>query len=96
LKKGKYMNKGELIASVANKAGLKNTEATKAVEAVLETLTETLSKGDDVRLVGFGTFSVAKREARDGRNPRTGETLKIPATKIAKFKPGKELKDALK
>ena len=90
------MNKGELIASVANKAELKNTEATKAVEAVLETLTETLSKGDDVRLVGFGTFSVTKREAREGRNPRTGETLKIPATKVAKFKPGKELKDSLK
>jgi len=90
------MNKGELIASVANKSGLKNTEATKAIEAVLETLRETLSKGDDIRLVGFGTFSVTKREAREGRNPRTGETLKIPATKVAKFKPGKELKDALK
>ena len=90
------MNKGELIAAVAHKTGVKNTEATKAVEAVFETLTETLSKGDDVRLVGFGTFSVAKRDPRDGRNPRTGETLKIPATKTAKFKPGKELKDALK
>jgi DNA-binding protein HU-beta len=90
------MNKGELIASVANKAGLKNIEATKAVEAVLETLRETLAKGDDVRLVGFGTFSVSERAAREGRNPRTGETLKIPATKVAKFKPGKELKDSLK
>ena len=90
------MNKGELIAAVATKTGLKNIEATKAVEAVFGTLIETLSKGDEIRLVGFGTFSVSEREARDGRNPRTGETLKIPATKVAKFKPGKELKDSLK
>jgi len=89
------MNKGELITSVAKETGLKNTEATKAVEAVFETMTKTLSTGEEVRLIGFGSFTIAKREAREGRNPRTGESLKIAATKVAKFKPGKELKGAV-
>lgn len=90
------MNKAELIAFVSQKTGLKNTESSKAVDAVFEAVKDALSKGNDVRLVGFGTFSVAKRKAREGRNPKTGETLKIAATKVAKFKPGKELKEAIK
>lgn len=89
------MNKGELVAFVSQKTGLTNIDCSKAVEAVFDGIKQTLSKGDEVRLIGFGTFSVAKREAREGRNPRTGETLKIAATKVARFKPGKELKEAV-
>ncbi|MBO4519987.1 MAG: HU family DNA-binding protein [Alphaproteobacteria bacterium] len=89
------MNKSELVAKIA-----KNSSASKAaVEVILnETLkavTETLKKGDDVRLVGFGTFAVAKRPAKEGRNPRTGAKIKIAACKQPKFKAGKALKDAL-
>jgi len=90
------MNKGELIASVAKKTGLKSTEAAHAVEAIFEAMTKALKTGDEVRLIGFGTFAVAERAAREGRNPRTGETLKIPATKVVKFRVGKELKEAIK
>ncbi len=89
------MTKGELISAVAKKAGLKNTEATKAVEAVLESVIKAVAKGNDVRLVGFGTFSVVKRAARQGRNPRTGAPLKIAASKAPKFRPGKEFKKAV-
>lgn len=89
------MNKSELIATVAQKTGLKNTEATKAVDTILESVIQAVAKGQEVRLVGFGSFTATKREARQGRNPRTGETLNIPATTIPKFKPGKEFKEAV-
>ena len=89
------MTKSELVAAVAKQAGLKNTEATKAVEAVLDSIIKTVAKGNDVRLVGFGSFTLVKRAAREGRNPRTGATLKIAASKAPKFKPGKEFKEAV-
>ena len=90
------MNKGELVEAVAQKSNISKSEATRAVDATFETIEGSLKKGDEVRLVGFGTFSVAKRAARDGRNPRTGETIKIPAAKVPKFKAGKGLKDSIK
>ena len=89
------MTKSELIAAVAQKTGLKNTEAAKAVEEVLNLITKAVAKGNDVRLTGFGTFSLIKRTAREGRNPRTGAPLKIAASKAPKFKPGKEFKEAV-
>ncbi len=89
------MNKAELIDYVAEKAELTKADAQNAVDAVFDGITSTLKKGNDARFVGFGTFSVAKRAATTGRNPRTGETIKIPASKNAKFKAGKELKDAV-
>ena len=89
------MNKAELIDYVAEKAELTKADAQNAVDAVFEGITSTLKKGNDARFVGFGTFSVAKRAATTGRNPRTGEAIKIPASKNAKFKAGKELKDAV-
>ena len=89
------MNKSQLITTVAKKVGLKNGEATKAVETILESIMKTVAKGQEVRLVGFGTFTVAKRAARQGRNPRTGESLKIPATKVPKFRAGKEFKETV-
>ena len=89
------MNKNDLIASVADSAGLSKADATKAVDAVLSSIAKSLKKGDEVRLVGFGTFTVARRAATEGRNPRTGEKIKIPASKQPKFKAGKALKDAV-
>ena len=89
------MNKNELIDAVATSTELKKSEATKAVDAVFDTIAGALEKGDEVRLVGFGTFSVAERAASEGRNPRTGEKISIAASRQAKFKPGKTLKDAL-
>ncbi|GAB4572478.1 MAG: HU family DNA-binding protein [Rhodothalassiaceae bacterium] len=89
------MNKNELISNVAEAAGLSKADATKAVDAVFSSITGALKKGGDVRLVGFGTFSVAQRAASTGRNPRTGETIKIAASKQPKFKAGKQLKDAV-
>ena len=89
------MNKLDLIAEVAKNTGLTKTDATKATDALLDAVTAALKKGDEVRLVGFGTFSVASREATTGRNPRTGEEIKIAASKQPKFKAGKILKDAL-
>lgn len=89
------MNKNEFIDRVAEMAGVNKAEATRAVDAVFDAITEALRKGDDVRLVGFGTFSAAKRKAREGRNPRTGDTIQIPASIQPKFSPGKGLKDAL-
>lgn len=89
------MNKNELIDAVASSTELKKSEATKAVDAVFDTIAAALEKGDEVRLVGFGTFSVAARAASEGRNPRTGEKISIAASRQAKFKPGKTLKDAL-
>jgi len=89
------MNKQDLISSVAESADISKQKAAAAVDAVLDSIKGSLSKGGDVRLVGFGTFSVSKRAATTGRNPRTGEPIKIPASKQAKFKPGKELKEAV-
>jgi len=90
------MNKADLINHVADSAGLSKTAAGDAVEAVLSGITDTLSNGDSVSLVGFGTFSVADRAARTARNPRTGEAIQVAASRAPKFKPGKALKDAVR
>ncbi|MBL8669682.1 MAG: HU family DNA-binding protein [Alphaproteobacteria bacterium] len=89
------MNKNELVAAVATGTGLSKSDAARAVDSVFDMITDSLKKGQEVRLVGFGTFSVSKRAASEGRNPRTGEKIKIPASKQAKFKAGKGLKDSL-
>ena len=89
------MNKTELIAEVANKAGLSRKDAEKALGAVVATITEAVVKGDKVQLVGFGSFETKQREARTGRNPKTKETIEIPATRVPVFKAGKALKDAV-
>ncbi|MBN8846832.1 MULTISPECIES: HU family DNA-binding protein [unclassified Sphingomonas] len=89
------MNKQELIAAVANASGLGKGDASRAVEAVFDTISASLKKGDEVRLVGFGTFAVSKRKASTGRNPRTGEPMTIKASSQPKFKAGKVLKDSL-
>ena len=87
------MNKAELIAAVAENAELTKKDAEKAVKAFIEVVTDELKKGEKVQLVGFGTFEVAERAAREGRNPQTGETMTIAASKNPKFKAGKALKD---
>jgi DNA-binding protein HU-beta len=89
------MNKIELIAAVAKKAGLSKTDATSAVDTVIDCITSTLKTGQEVRLVGFGTFSVSQRKASTGRNPRTGAEIAIPASKQPKFKAGRVLKSAV-
>ena len=89
------MNKNDLISSVAADSGLSKADATKAVDAVFENIEKSLSGGGEVRLVGFGTFSVANRKASTGRNPRTGATIQIPASKQPKFKAGKGLKESV-
>ena len=89
------MNKNDLVAHVAEGAGLSKADATKAVDAIFDGITAALKAGDEVRLVGFGTFSVSRRKASIGRNPATGAEIKIPASMQAKFKPGKGLKDAI-
>ena len=89
------MNKNDLIGAVADASGLSKADSLKAVEAVFDTISSALKSGDEVRLVGFGTFSVAKRKASTGRNPRTGEPMNIKASSQPKFKPGKGLKDAV-
>jgi len=89
------LNKNDLVAAVAESAGLSKTDATGAVDAVFDSITGTLKSGGEVRLVGFGTFSVSDRAATTGRNPRTGETIQIAASKQPKFKAGKGLKDAV-
>jgi DNA-binding protein HU-beta len=89
------MNKGELIESVAASADLSRAEATRAVDALIDSVTRSLSNGDTVSLVGFGTFTVKKRAARTGRNPRTGEAIQISASNVPGFKAGKALKDAV-
>ena len=89
------MNKGEFIDAVAVAAGLSKMDATRAVDAVISVVGSTLKKGDAVTLVGFGTFEVRSRAARQGRNPKTGETINIPAAKVPAFKAGKGLKDAI-
>ena len=87
------MNKTELVAAIADKAGLSKKDAEKALKAFTETVSTQLKKGDKIQLVGFGTFEVTKRAAREGRNPQTNEVMKIPASKAPKFKAGKALKD---
>ena len=89
------MNKTELIEAIAAGAGLSKADAKKALDATVAAVKDTLVKGDKIQLVGFGTFSVAERPAREGRNPSTGATITIPAKKVAKFKAGSELADAL-
>ena len=89
------MNKGDFVSAVADAAELSKADAGRAVEAVIEVITKALKKGDTVALVGFGTFLARKRAARTGRNPRTGQQIKIKASKNPSFKAGKALKDAL-
>ena len=89
------MNKTELVDALAKQAGLSKKDSEAAVKAFTDVVSKALKKGDKVQLVGFGTFEVTKRGARTGRNPQTGETMKIAATKAPKFKPGKAFKDAL-
>ncbi len=88
------MNKQDLIAAVAETAGFNRGDAVRAVEAVFETVSDALKRGDEVRVVGFGTFSVSKRAASTGRNPRTGEPMQIKASTQPKFRAGKSLKDS--
>ncbi len=90
------MNKSDLIEAVVEKTGLTKNDSTSAVGAVLEAISESLAKGDRVQLIGFGTFEVRSRQAREGRNPSTGETMKIKASKAPAFKAGKALKDKVK
>ncbi len=92
---GGSLNKQDLIGQVTDVTGLSRADAVKAVEAVFETIGNALKAGDEVRLVGFGTFSVGQRKASTGRNPRTGEPMKIKASSQPKFKAGKGLKDSL-
>ena len=89
------MNKTELVAAIAEKAELSKKDAEKALKAFTETVAEQLKNGDKIQLVGFGTFEVSERPEREGRNPQTGETMKIAACKAPKFKAGKALKDAV-
>lgn len=89
------MNKTELIAAVAESAELSKAAAGRAVDATLTAITDALKSGDQVTLIGFGTFSVRNRAARNGRDPRTGKTIKIKASKVPAFKAGKGLKDAI-
>ncbi len=89
------MNKNDLITAVATASGLSKADSSGAVDAVFSSITTSLKGGEEVRLVGFGTFSVADRAASEGRNPRTGEKIHIPASKQPKFKAGKGLKDAV-
>ncbi|MBM09134.1 MAG: DNA-binding protein HU [Magnetovibrio sp.] len=89
------MNKNDLVASVAGSSGLSKADSAKAVDSVFDSITSALRSGSEVRLVGFGTFSVANRAATTGRNPRTGEPIHIPASKQPKFKAGKGLKSAV-
>lgn len=90
------MNKAELIDHVAKQADISKAAATRALDAIVGGVKSTLKKSGSVTIVGFGTFAVTKRAARTGRNPRTGAAIKIKAAKVAKFKPGKALKDAIR
>ncbi len=89
------MNKNDLISSIASETGLTKTDAAKAVDAFVASISSALKSGDEVRLVGFGTFAVSKRSATTGRNPRTGQTINIPARNQPKFKAGKVLVDSV-
>lgn len=89
------MNKSELVANVASATGLSQADAGRAVESVLGAISNTLSAGDEARIAGFGTFAVSSRGARTGRNPRTGESIQVKASKSVRFRPAKALKDAV-
>jgi len=89
------VNKNDLVATVASQADLSKSDATRAVDCVFDAITDALKSGTEVRLVGFGTFSVSRRKASEGRNPRTGEKIQIPASNQPKFKAGKGLKDSV-
>lgn len=89
------MNKTELVAAIAERTELSKKDSEKALKAFVEVVTEELKKGEKIQLVGFGTFEVTQRAAREGRNPQSGAVMKIPASKAAKFKAGKALKDAV-
>lgn len=89
------MNKAQLIDAIAEKAGLTKADAKKALDAFVESTTEALKNGDRVALIGFGSFAVASRSARTGRNPQSGAPIAIPERKVVKFKPGAELTDAI-
>ncbi len=89
------MNKGDLINKIAESANLSKAQATDALNAVLDGISDALKDGDKVTLIGFGTFSVSRRDARSGRNPQTGASIKIAAKNVVKFKPGKEISDAV-
>ncbi|WP_334176872.1 HU family DNA-binding protein [Pseudoxanthobacter sp.] len=93
--KANRFSKNELTAAVAEKAGLTKADATKAVDAAFDAIVEALVNGDEVRIVGFGSFAVSQRAASTGRDPRTGAAIQIPAARIPKFKAGKPLKDAV-
>jgi len=90
------MNKGDLVEKVAKECDLSKAAAEKALNSILDAISDAMATGDKVTLIGFGTFSVSKRAAREGRNPQTGETMKIPARKVVKFKAGSKLADAAK
>jgi DNA-binding protein HU-beta len=90
------MNKGDLVNKIATEAGITKTQAQSALNAFLHSAQTALKKGDKLTLVGFGTFSTAKRSARKGRNPQTGKEINIPAKKVVKFRPGKELSSTIK
>ena len=89
------MNKSDLVSAVAEKAGMTKKDSEKVLQAFIDAVTEELGRGGKVQLVGFGTFDVAERKAREGRNPQTGDTMTIPASKAPRFKVGKALKDAV-
>jgi DNA-binding protein HU-beta len=89
------MNKGDLINKIAENANISKAQATDALNAVLDNIADALKAGDKVTLIGFGTFSVSRRDARTGRNPQTGASIKIDAKNVVKFKPGKEISDAV-
>jgi len=90
------MNKGDLVEKVAKECDLSKAAAEKALNSILDAISGAMAAGDKVTLIGFGTFSVSNRAAREGRNPQTGETMKIPARKVVKFKAGSKLADAAK
>lgn len=89
------MNRSDLVSATADQTGVSKADAEKAVDAIFASISDALKQGDEVRLIGFGTFTVAERAASEGRNPRTGEPVQIPASKQPKFKAGKGLKDAV-
>lgn len=89
------MNKSELVGAVARDASMTKADAERAVDATFAAISKSLQTGNEVRLIGFGTFAVAQRAAQEGRNPRTGAAIKIPAKKLPKFRPGKQLKEAV-
>ncbi|MEN9722535.1 MAG: hypothetical protein RJB38_521 [Pseudomonadota bacterium] len=90
------MNKAQLIEAVASAANVTKADAENVLNATLESIKKTVKKGEDVTLIGFGTFTVSKRQARAGRNPQTGKEIEIPAMTVPKFRPGREFKDAVK